>query len=63
MRLEVSPNEKQKNPSVVNLALLAVGEVEVEALLDEFALRVSAFFPFADNDVSDVLEWSDESPR
>lgn len=59
----MSPNEKQKNPSVVNLALLAVGEVEAPALLDEFALRASAFLPFADNDVSDVLEWSDESPR
>lgn len=59
----MSPNEKQKNSLAVNLALLAVGEVEAPALLDEFALRVSAFFPFADNDVSDVLEWSDENPR
>lgn len=66
LALDASPSEKQKNPSAVNLALIAVGEVEALALLDEFALRTSAFFPFsspADNDLSDAQERSDENPR
>lgn len=32
-------------------------------MLDEFALHVSACFPFTDNDLSDVQDWNDENPH
>lgn len=59
----VSPNEKQKiHYWLISLLWRSEGETEALALLDEFALHTSAFFPFTDNGLSDMQDCGDENP-